>query len=162
MTATSPFARDPAVDYDYDSDEERYANEGLVEDGEDLSDGEDLEDEDDGELDNEDGFFCGDDDEGGPAQRAALEREVVTVSPLKAGEAGGADRAAAPRRSRPSSSSTRACRCPRSRRRERSSAAKPATPEDAPAAKKKKGAVSTGQKQPRPSSARRGGAGCTL
>ena len=77
------------MDYDYDSDEERYANEGLVEDGEDLSDGEDLEDEDDGELDNEDGFFCGDDDEGGPAQRAALEREVVTVSPLKAGEAGG-------------------------------------------------------------------------
>ena len=74
VTATNPFARDPAVDYDYDSDEERYANEGLVEDGEDLSDGEDLEDEDDGELDNEDGFFCGDDDEGGPAQRAALER----------------------------------------------------------------------------------------
>ena len=34
VTATSPFARDPAVDYDYDSDEERYANEGLVEDGE--------------------------------------------------------------------------------------------------------------------------------
>mgnify|MGYP004212447727 CR=1 FL=1 len=31
--------------------------------------------------------------------------------------------------------------------RKRSSAAKPATPEDAPAAKKKKGAVSTGQKQ---------------
>ena len=148
VTATSPFARDPAVDYDYDSDEERYANEGLVEDGEDLSDGEDLEDEDDGELDNEDGFFCGDDDEGGPAQRAALEREVVTVSPLKAGEAGDADRAAAlapfapvvffdPRVPLPAEPAPR----------KRSSAAKPATPEDAPAAKKKKGAVSTGQKQ---------------
>ena len=71
------------------------------------------------------------------------------MSPLKAGEAGGADRAAAlapfapvvffdPRVPLPAEPPVP---------RKRSSAAKPATPEDAPAAKKKKGAVSTGQKQ---------------
>ncbi|KAH8060675.1 hypothetical protein JL722_4788 [Aureococcus anophagefferens] len=38
VTATAPFAKDPAVDYDYDSDDDYAANEGEIEDGEDLSD----------------------------------------------------------------------------------------------------------------------------
>jgi hypothetical protein len=151
VTATNPFARDPAVDYDYDSDAERYANEGLVEDGEDLSDGEDLEDEDDGELDNEDGFFCGeDDDEGGPARRAGVEREVATVSPLKPGEEEDAERAAALAPFAPVVFFDPSVPLPAEHAepvaRKRASAAKPATPEDAPAAKKKKASLSTGQK----------------
>ncbi|KAH8069911.1 hypothetical protein JL721_5447 [Aureococcus anophagefferens] len=100
VTATAPFAKDPAVDYDYDSDDDYAANEGEIEDGEDLSDddGEKSEGGEEDALDYGDDFLEGDDelDDGAPRaakkRSAPRQRAVVVVSPLKPGEAGDDER----------------------------------------------------------------------
>ena len=61
VTATNPFAKDPNIDYDYDSDEEFAVNDAEVEDGEDLEDDDD-DDQQDGADYEEDDFLLADDD----------------------------------------------------------------------------------------------------
>ena len=100
VTATAPFAKDPAVDYDYDSDDDYAANEGEIEDGEDLSDddGEKSEGGEEDALDYGDDFLEGDDEleDGAPRpakkRSAPRQRAVVIVSPLKPGEEGDDER----------------------------------------------------------------------
>ncbi|KAJ8600339.1 hypothetical protein CTAYLR_000661 [Chrysophaeum taylorii] len=84
VTGIAPFARDPQIDYDVDSDAEFAENDAAVEDAEEIGDEEDEEDDED-VLDYDDGFLAGDDEVDGakiigkPVDEASEDQEVIQI-----------------------------------------------------------------------------------